>query len=156
MVYPHFTGTQFPLSNNKIRGSFVGVGLDTTRGSFLRAIMESIAFTLRECIEFLKISPAEIRSLGGGSKSSLWNQIKADVTGTVIGTMTIEEASLLGAAILGGCAAGIFTNPEEACTGLSGGFSKGTMYHPNGANKAVYDESYGRYRQLYSQLEPLF
>jgi len=152
LVYPHFTGTQFPLTNNKIRGAFVGVGLDTKRGSFLRAIMESIAYTLRECIEFLRISPAEIRSLGGGSKSGLWNQIKADVTGTAIVTMNIEEASLLGAAILGGCAAGIFPNPETACAGLE----KNSLYNPNGANRALYDEMYGRYRRLYSGLEALF
>ena len=152
LVYPHFTGTQFPLTDNKIRGSFIGVGLDTTRGSFLRAIMESIAYTLRECIEFLGISPGEIRSLGGGSKSNIWNQIKADVTGTVIGTMNIEEASLLGAAILGGCAVGIFPSPEDACAGLS----KNNLYNPNAANRAVYDEAYGRYKKLYSRLEALF
>ena len=152
LVYPHFTGTQFPLTNNKIRGSFIGVGLDTTRGSFLRAIMESIAFTLRECIEYLGVHPDEIRSLGGGSKSSLWNQIKADVTGIKICTMSIEEAALLGAAILGGCATGIFTSPETACAGMNGN----NQYRPDKTNRSVYDECYGRYRQLYSALEELF
>ena len=152
LIYPHFTGTQFPLTNNKIRGSFIGVGLDSTRGSFLRAIMESIACTLRECIEFINVRPDEIRSLGGGSKSSLWNQIKADVTGTAISTMNIEEASLLGAAILGGCAKGIYLSPEAACANLE----KNNLFQPNMENKAVYDAVYQRYKQLYPALEVLF
>jgi xylulokinase len=107
---------------------------------------------LRDCVEFLDVCPAEIRSLGGGSKSSLWNQIKADVTGTPIGTMDIEEASLLGAAILGGCAVGIFPNPEAACAGLC----RNELFEPNKNNREVYDESYSRYKKLYSALEALF
>ena len=152
LLYPHFTGTQFPLTNNAIRGSFVGIGLDTSRGCFLRAIMESIAYSLRECIEFLGVLPDEIRSLGGGSKSSIWNQIKADVSGIRINTMNIEEASLLGAAVLGGCAAGIFPNPEAACAHLK----TNNSFNPNEENKALYDEMYKRYKQLYPSLEALF
>jgi xylulokinase len=152
LVYPHFTGTQFPLTNNKIRGSFIGVGLDTNRGCFLRAVMESIAYTMRECIEFLEIPTLEIRSLGGGSKSPLWNQIKADITKIDIGTMGIEEASLLGAALLGGTAAGFFSDLEKSCAGLN----QSRLFKPNPSKAGVYDEAYGRYRQLYSRLESLF
>jgi xylulokinase len=152
LLYPHFTGTQFPLTNNKIRGSFVGVGLDTNRGCFLRAIMESIAYALRECIEFLEIPEREIRSLGGGSKSSLWNQIKADITETDVSTMKVEEASLLGAALLGGTAAGVFSDMETICAGLS----QSRVFKPNPSPRDVYNKAYGKYKQLYSGLESFF
>jgi xylulokinase len=152
LVYPHFTGIQFPVTDDNARGVFLGAGLDTSRGCFIRAIMESIGYTMLDCIELLELKPARILSLGGGSKSAVWNQIKADISRTEVVTLDIEEASLFGAAILGGVASGIFSDIESACEAVGAK----AVYRPNPENDAVYREAYDRYKQMYGQLAPLF
>jgi xylulokinase len=106
-----------------------------------------------ELIEELGIEVKEIRSLGGGSRSTLWNQIKADVTSKVVSTLHTEEAASLGVAILAGVADGLFKSIEEGCKAMV--HLKG-KYNPRSENREVYDRLYKIYSTLYDKLKDVF
>jgi xylulokinase len=152
LLYPHFTGTQFPVTNDNARGVFLGIGLDTSRGCFIRAIMEAMGYTMLDCIELLGVKPSTIISLGGGARSRVWNQIKADISRTEIRTLGMEEASLFGAAILGSIAVDIYPSVEAA----SGAVIHKDTYRPNPDNERIYKKTYRRYRKMYGQLVSFF
>ena len=152
VLFPHLAGIQGAVNDPDALGAFVGVGLDTDRGCFVRAIMEGVAYMSRESIEVMKLEPASLISLGGGAMSAVWNQIKADVYNKPVLTLSFEEAALLGAAILGGVACGIFGSMEQAC-GLVG--TKDT-FRPGAANAKCYEGGYRRYLKMYDCLSPLF
>lgn len=152
VLFPHLAGIQGAVNDPDARGAFVGVGLDTDRGCFVRAIMEGVAYMSRESIEVMKLEPASLISLGGGAKSPIWNQIKADVYNKPVLTLSFEEAALLGAAILGGVACGLFDSMEQAC-GLVG---TKDSFQPNADNAAAYEGGYQRYQKMYECLSPLF
>ncbi len=155
-LLPYFTGVLQPDNNPAARGVFFGVGLDTQKPHFIRAIFEGVAYMLRENLELLHdmgIVPEEIRSLGGGSKSTLWLQIKADVTRLVIARMQEAESTALGAAILAGFGSGMVANIESAAQ------SANSIEHRYLADKEAaqaYDGGYRTYRELYSRLKSLF
>ena len=86
-----------------------------------------------------------IRVLSGGSRSSLWNQIKADVTGRVVERSAMTEASSLGAALLGGKAAGWFATVAD---GVEQSVQIVNRYEPDPAKRDIYDAAYARYRQV--------
>lgn len=155
LLLPHFAGMLTPEMNPDVKGVFFGVGLDTKKPHFIRAILEGIAFMLRQNIDLLEgmgVRVKEIRSLGGGSKSRLWSQIKADVNQRVIQVMEQEESTSLGAAILGSLAAGMYGTVEEACRVVT--VKKG--FAPDASCAGLYDKGYGRYKKLYAYLKDLF
>lgn len=151
-LFPYFTGMQGRVSNPDVRGCFVGAGLDATRGCFIRAIMEGISYMSRETLELMKLNPDELIALGGGAKSPLWNQIKADILNRRIITVSADEAALLGSAILGAAATGIYESIEEASSKIS--VSK--TYTPNPANAEIYENGYQRYLRISKNVIPLF
>jgi xylulokinase len=121
VMLPHLMGAYSPETNLAARGSFTGFTLSHTRGHFVRALLEGVAFMLRQNLEFIEqtgIEINEIRSTGGGARSRLWNQIKADVCNRPIVTLANEETGLLGDAILAGVASGIFQSIEEGCRSM--------------------------------------
>ncbi len=157
ILLPYFSGSAFPLFNPYAKGVLFGLTLNHTRAHIARTIMESVGFILKEYIEIAeKIGVAhisEIRSLGGGSKSVLWNQIKADITGKEIVTLENPETSVLGAAILAGIGVGVFKNLQEAslkCVKMK------ERYYPNRLNYTVYENAYNKYKDLMNSIEHLF
>jgi len=155
-MLPHLTGSMAPDVNSKAKGVFYGFTLKHTRPHFVRAIMESIGYIIRRNIDALNnmgINVTELRSLGGGSKSAVWNQIKADITGKELITVGCEEAACLGAAILAGKAIGFFTSIDEACEKM---VKIHTKFKPNPDNKKLYDAGYEQYKKLFKDLEELF
>ncbi|RLI40570.1 hypothetical protein DRO64_08810, partial [Candidatus Bathyarchaeota archaeon] len=106
-----------------------------------------------ELIEEFGVRVKEIRSLGGASKSPLWNQIKADVTSKVILTLQTGEAASLGAAILAGVACGRFKRVEDGCDAM---VRLKERYEPNPENGKIYDRYYRAYLSLYEKLRDLF
>jgi xylulokinase len=153
---PHLVGAACPEFNPAARGVWFGVGLHHTKAHFVRAILESVAYMLRrnvENLEALGTAVGEIRALGGGARSPLWNQIKADVLGTPVVTLTTDEQACLGAAILAGTAVGLYSSPEEAAQKL---VAVADRYEPDPSVKPVYDHGYELYVQLYDSLEELF
>lgn len=114
-MLPYFTGSTMPKYNPDARAVFAGLNLSHTRGHFARAIMEAVAFMLRQDLEYLGIERFdEIRITGGGASSYLWPQIKADVTGKVLRTVEESETACLGSAIIAAVGVGDFTSIAEA------------------------------------------
>jgi xylulokinase len=121
VMLPHLMGAFSPETNLAARGSFTGFTLSHTRGHFVRALLEGVAFMLRqnlESIESTGMEIKEIRSTAGGARSRLWNQIKADVCNRPVVTLANEETGLLGDAILAGAACGVFKSIEEGCRSM--------------------------------------
>jgi xylulokinase len=119
--------------------------------------MEAIAFIVRRNIDVLDglgIPVNEVICLGGGAKSPLWNQIKADVLNkTVATTSNDQDAACLGAAFVAGKAVGIYASLEEA---IRRSVRIAKTYSPDERNRPVYDEAYQRYIRLYENLIPVF
>lgn len=156
VMLPHLSGAMAPEANPKAKGVFYGFTLHHTKAHFIRAIMEAIACIVKrniDTLEELNIKVNEIRSLGGGARSRLWNQIKADLTQRPVLTMENEEAACLGAAILAGTAIGMFRNLEEACEKM---VLVKERFEPNSANSKIYSKTYEDYVKLYEELCPLF
>jgi len=99
------------------------------------------------------IKVSEIRSLGGGSKSDLWNHIKADITGKLLITMENDEAACLGAAILAGKATGMFKTIEDACKKM---IKVKDKYDPDKKNYEIYSKAYKNYKKLFYDLSEIF
>lgn len=118
---PHLCGSTMPKYNPMAKGSFTGITPEHTRGHFARSIMEGISCVLTENLNYLGVETNEIRAMGGGAKSALWCQIKADMTGKKLVTLCNEETACLGAAILAGVGAGIFASVEEAAEKIKTG-----------------------------------
>ena len=155
ILLPHCAGAISPDCNPEARGAAYGITLAHKKGHWARAIMESVAYLLRDNIEVMKKLGAEIkeiRSLGGASKSDVWMQIKADVLNITVTTTECEEATSLGAAILGAVACGDFCNTEE-CVGAMVRIRK--RYEP-GENAKLYPEYFKKYQHLNKMLMPTF
>lgn len=121
VMLPHLMGAFSPEPNLAARGTFTGFTLSHTRAHFVRALLEGVAFLLKQNLEMIKqtgIRVIEIRSTGGGAHSSLWNQIKADVCNLPVLTMESEETGLLGDAILAGVASGVFPSIQAGCKSM--------------------------------------
>jgi xylulokinase len=96
----------------------------------------------------------ELRVVGGGARSPLWLQMKADVTGRTVRVLTTDEATAQGAAMLAGVGAGIFRDLDEAVDRMT--VLEPTAYRPDRATEAAYTDAYGRYRALFDAMEPSF
>ncbi|OGO81601.1 MAG: hypothetical protein A2Y21_03785 [Clostridiales bacterium GWC2_40_7] len=155
LLLPHFAGMLTPEINPSVKGVFFGVGLDTKKPHFIRSILEGIAYMLKQNLDMLEdmgIEVKEIRSLGGGSKSGLWSQIKADVNNCNIQIMEQEESTSLGAAILGSMAMGIYNSFMEACMVVRVKKS----FKPDNQITDAYSQGYEKYMKLYECLKSLF
>ena len=137
---PYLCGSTMPKYNPQARGSFTGLTPEHTRGHFVRSIMESIACTLRENLEYLDLDVKEIRAMGGGANSPLWCQMKADMTGKVFKTLKNKETACLGGAILAGVGTGIFKSVEDAVEKIS----VKDCFKPKGTD---YSKAYENYKK---------
>ena len=156
LMLPHLSGSTSPNFNPAARGVFFGISLKHGKGHFVRAIMEAVAFMLRENLDVLRelgIELSEVRALGGGAKSPLWLQIMADVNQLPVRTMQCEEAAALGVSILAATAVGLYSDIAAACAGMVG--IRATI-EPRPEAQAVYDRAYERYLALYRCLRPLW
>ena len=143
---PHFAGTGCPSFETEARGAILGLQLAHTRADITRAIMESLAFLLQECVEVmtsLKVQPQTISMLGGGAKNKLLCQIKADVLGIPTQTMAFAEAALMGSAMLAWVGIEHFRSLEEAASQM---IRIGQKFVPNPDNHRYYEEVYKRYK----------
>jgi xylulokinase len=155
-MLPHLAGAFSPEYEPAARGVFAGFTLAHTRGHFVRALLEAVTFMLRRNLELLAQAGAtatEIRSHGGGARSPLWNQMKADVCGRPIVTLAGENAAVRGDAMLAGVAVGAFRDLAAAERAL---VTTGDRFEPDPAKRATYDEAYDRYIRLFDALRPEF
>ena len=153
---PYLAGAGQPENDPDARGVFYGLTLKHGKGHCARAIMESIACMLRKILaDFQRsgIPLTEVRSMGGGARSDLWLQIKADVIGVPIVRMAEEETSTLGAAILAAVRVGDFPDVASATASM---VRMGTRFLPDASVRAVYDRTFTLYNELYGTLAPVF
>jgi xylulokinase len=157
VMLPHLEGAMAPEANPKAKGVFFGFTLHHGRAHFIRATMEAIAFIVKRNIDMLanlKIPTNEVICLGGGAKSPLWNQIKANVLEKkILTTANDQDAACLGAAFLAGKAVGIYKNLEEA---IANSVRVNNEYVPDITQQEVYAQAYTRYVKLYENLVPVF
>ena len=157
VMLPHLEGAMAPEANPKAKGVFFGFTLHHQRSHFVRSVMEGIACIIRRNMEVLRdlgMEFEEVISLGGGAKSALWNQIKADLLNKrVVTTFNDQDAACLGAAIIAGKAVGLYSNIEDACKKV---VKKKQVYNPDPINREVYDLLYTKYIKLYDSLVRMF
>ena len=154
VLIPNFAGKLSPDFNPKAIGIFYGIGLDSRKGHFIRAILEGVSYMLKENIDFVSrfgIGVKEVRSIGGGSNSKLWSQIKADVLNKPVLVMENSETTSLGAAIMGALSIGLYSSVSEICERIV----VKEKFEPNGQNKAVYEEGYRIYSTVYNRLKDI-
>ncbi|MCL4506770.1 MAG: FGGY family carbohydrate kinase [Chloroflexi bacterium] len=151
-VLPHFDGMVSPAPNAAARGAILNLGLSHTRADMYRAVLESIAFCLRENIELMHrcgLSFSILRSIGGGAKSDLWMQIKADITGLPLERPAVTESATLGAAVLAAVGAGWFSSIVDCSTAF---YRVGRVFTPDDKAHALYEKPYQTYLDLYRRL----
>jgi xylulokinase len=154
LVLPYFTPSGTPYFDTSTKGAILGLRLSTHRAEFLRALLEGVALEMRLNLEILEDSGYridELRAVGGGAKSRIWMQLKADVIGKKISIMNVVEAGCFGAAMLA-CAA----DTGEAIRDLAARWVKPvTSLHPQLENVRWYDQRFKLYRQLYETIKNL-
>ncbi len=151
-LLPHLAGAFSPEYNADARGVFYGFTLRHTKSHFARAILESIAFMLKRNLDLMQslgVAVREVRSTGGGAKSPLWLQIKADVIGAPVITLEQEDTAVLGDAILAAVACGAHKNLSDACAAMVR--LRGRI-EPNAATRAAYADAFARYCAVYDRL----
>ena len=153
---PYLFGKFHPVLNPNAKGVFFGIAPTTTRPQFVRAIMEGCAYDMYQSLSSslnLGLNVEEIIATGGPSKSSLWCQIMADVTGRRIVTVTAPEASPFGDAVIAGVGTGIFKSLEAAAERA---IRIDRVYEPNEKNHALYQELFRIYEEVYDALYEKF
>jgi xylulokinase len=125
-----------------------------TRAHMTRAVMEGVAFSLRDSLEIFRELGAAIERIrlgGGGARSRLWRQIQADVYGQPVEILEADEGAAFGAAILAGVGAGAWSSVDEACGAT---IRVAEMIEPGRQSTETLDRNYEAYKQLYSLLRP--
>jgi len=157
IMLPYLIGTVGPEPNPNARGVYFGISINHTKAHFVRAILEAIGYVIRANTEVIRkcgIQVSEIRSMGGGSKSRLWNQINADICKIPVSTMEISDTAALGAALLAGVGSGVYKQVEATCQ--SRFLKTKETFVPDSGRTKVYDECYRKYRSLYQHLKEIF
>ena len=153
---PYLTGERTPHPDPFARGSFTGITVRHTFPHFTRAVLEGVAFGLRDSFELMKEAGLEnitqVRVTGGGALSPLWQQILADIFGVEIVTVNTAEGAAYGAALLAAAGAGAFESVESACDATI----QITGSTKPGADRKIYDKIYPQYCELYPLLKPTF
>ena len=153
---PTLSGAMAPEWIAAARGCCYGLTPAHGAGHLIRALLEGCAFAMRDVIERLAelgVAPHSLLLLGGGAKSRLWAQIRADLTGLPAQVPALTDTSAMGAAICAAVAGGL--QPDVAhCAGLVGAIAE--RIEPDGAVRAAYDEAYDTYRRLFESLRPMF
>ncbi|WP_346909691.1 xylulokinase [Faecalicatena orotica] len=155
---PYMLGERSPIWDPYARGVFFGLSLKTTRREMNRAIMEGCGYGLRQLSEIAeRVTGQKIReftSIGGGAKSETWARIKADITGKDIKILDMNDMAPVGAALLAGVGAGIFTDVYEAAGKVEKKVYK--VIKSSNAHEDVYNKRYKVYTELYPQIKELY
>jgi xylulokinase len=150
---PYMMGERSPLWHTNARGVFFGLSLATPKAALVRSILEGAAFALRHNMEVALRAGAEVRevrSVGGCSRSDLWNQIKADVLGRPLLLPRTSVGSPFGAAVLAGMGAGIYPDVRKSLLEM---VQLDRRFDPIQANHERYTQNYQVYRDIYEHLK---
>lgn len=153
---PYLMGERTPHLDPDARGALVGLTAQHTRGHVVRAILEGVAFSLRDTFTIfreLKLPVESIRLGGGGARGKLWRQIQADVYGMKVEILEAEEGAAYGAALLAGVGVGVWPSVERACEIA---VKVAEVGEPDAARVALMNRRYEQYRALYPALKESF
>ena len=153
---PYLMGERSPHNNPNARGTFIGMTMDTGRADMTQAVLEGVAFALRDSLEVAKslgIHIERTKICGGGAKSPLWRKMIANIMNLKVDMIESEEGPALGGAMLAAVACGEYKNVEEAAGKLVKVI--GTV-EPEPELAAKYEEKYRQFRQIYPACKPLF
>ena len=153
---PYLMGERSPHNDPKARGAFIGMTMDSTRADMTQAVLEGVAYGLRDCVEVARgqgINIQETYLCGGGAKSELWCKIIANVLNVKVIKPVSEEGPSMGACMLAMVACGVYKNVEEAVTKIVK-YSK--SYTPDEQIVSRYNERYNEFKMLYPALKDSF
>lgn len=156
LFLPYLSGERTPHPDPLARGAWVGLTLRHARGHLTRAVLEGVAFGLKDIFSLMKEAGAgdvdQVRVSGGGAKSVLWRQILAEVLGTEMVTVNTTEGAAYGAALLAGVAAGAWPDVDTACART---IRVTDRISPDAGNVTRYADLYQQYRSLYPALRSI-
>lgn len=156
LYLPYLNGERTPHLDPECRGVFFGLSTSHTKKDLIRAVMEGVTYSLRDCLEVMREMGYQVQDMtacGGGGKSQVWRQMLSDVLECKVQTVVSEEGPALGVAILAGVGAGIFPSVEEGCNALV------TMREPvvpRQPTSQTYHAYYRIYKGLYKPLKESF
>ena len=156
LYLPYLMGERSPYLDPNAKGVFFGLTPRHHKAEMLRAVMEGVTFSLKDCLEIIQqmgVTVNEVRASGGGAKSEPWRRMQADIFNTTVVTVNSSEASALGVALLAGVGAGIYHSIEDACDKV---IQTTSTLEPNVENQKVYAGYYRAYRNLYTSLKDNF
>jgi xylulokinase len=155
LFQPYLAGERTPHADPRARGAFVGLSLRHDRGALVRAVLEGVAYGLRDSLQLLRTVGVEAESgrlSGGGARGDLWPRIVASVLGVTLERTAVDEGAAYGAALLAGVRAGVFADARDAvetCVRVR------ERIEPEPEWRARYEENYERYARLYPALRSL-
>ena len=153
MFAPYLTGERCPHNDVGVRGAFVGLSPQTTRLHMSLAVLEGVAFALRDCLELARscgIAVSASSVCGGGARSALWQRIIANVLNVELSTLKTEQGPAYGAAMLAMVACGEYADVASAAAAI---VSKRPSVAPEKGLAAAYNERYKKFRALYPALK---
>ncbi len=153
---PYLMGERSPINDVNARATFTGMTMDTSRSDLVQAVLEGVAFAIRDSFEVARSLGLDIqrsRICGGGSKSPLWRKIFANVLGIPLDTVKTEQGPGYGGAMLAMVGDGLYKSVREAAEAL---VEVGGTTEPDPAVRARYEEQYRKYRQIYPALKNVF
>jgi xylulokinase len=155
LILPHFVGTGTPWMDPISKGAILGLDLSTTRGQIIKAMLDSVSYETKLSLDAMAaagISVREIRAFGGGARSPLWLQTKADIYGKPVVAMDVAEAPCLGVALIAGAATDVF---DSIADGLLQMVRPGQVYEPDAQLHEQYAERAALFAQVYPALATL-
>ena len=156
LFLPYLMGERSPHNDALARSAFLGMRPQTPRGHMTLAVLEGVAYALRDCVEAAKACGVRVtgtRICGGGAKSPLWRRIVADVLGIPVELPAVEEGPAYGAAMLAMAACGAYASAAEAAKAL---VRVRECILPDAGERQGYEEGYATYRRLYPALKGIF
>ena len=154
-VLPHFSGSGTPTLDTTSKAAFLGMTFATDRPTLAKAVLEGLTFELRTNLDLLRGSGVEIEELhavGGGARSDLWLQLKADICNISQRVPQVTEAACLGAALVAGTAVGVYTDLNAA---VARTVRMSRLVQPDPSTRAAYESRYRLYREVYPTLRDL-
>lgn len=156
LYLPYLMGERTPHLDPNARGVFFGLSAMHTKKDMLRAVMEGVSYSLRDCIEVfreMKININDMMACGGGGSSPLWRSMLADLYNCPVKTLASKEGPALGVALLASVGAGIYSSVGEACKQV---IEVNKIQEPNEQNVGEYEKYYQLYRDIYPALKDSF
>jgi xylulokinase len=152
---PYLAGERTPHADPHARGAFVGLELRHDRGALVRAVLEGVAYGLRDCLDILRALGVDARvgrASGGGARSDLWLRIVASVLDLPLERTVVEDGAAYGAALLAGVSSGVYADVHEA---VARAVHVRDRVEPDPAWRDAYTHGYERFKLLYPALRPL-